>query len=384
MKYNNPNHPKYIIIGAGCAGLSLAVHLARTDRNFRLRIVDQRSEFTRDRTWCYWSTESHPFEECVQQRWNRWIVQHDNQQTEQKSEQYPYEMIPSDVFYDHALEIIRSDPRLQLTLNTTVQAIEPDSSGVTVPTQGPTFEGDVVFDSRPPSPSTPDQLQHFLGWFIEVENPIFNTSRVRLMDFWKPEAQNVQFMYQLPLSPNRSLFEATWISDNPLNDDVYKQNIQQYLERKFPNVDYSIYRREQGLIPLQFEPVDLDSPRVLSIGSRGGATRPSTGYTFLGIQRSSSLLAKDVQQGYLPSQPKIWSPQALILDRIFLSHLEGNPCKTQKMFYDLFERTDTEALVRFLSDVPYVSDYRNVLTSMPKLDMTKEAFSLIMDPLKFW
>jgi lycopene beta-cyclase len=384
MKYENPNNPEYIVVGAGCAGLSLAVHLARTDRNFRVTIVDRRAEFTRDRTWCYWATESHPFEECVQRRWNRWIVQHDSRTTEQHSERYPYEMIPADAFYDHALEVVRSDPRFNLILEASVQSIEPHSTGVRVLAQEESFDGDAVFDSRPPSPSTPDQLQHFLGWFIEVEDPVFDPSRVRLMDFWRPEAENVHFIYQLPLSPDRSLFEATWISETRLADDVYEQHIEEYLERTYPNTNYSIYRREQGVIPLQFEPVDSDSRRILPIGSRGGASRPSTGYTFLGIQRASRQLAEEIEQGCVPTQPKIWSSSSRMLDRIFLSYLEGNPRKAQKTFYDLFERTNTEALVRFLSDVSRVSDYRDVLASMPKLDMIQEACSLMIYPVNSW
>lgn len=363
---------QFLVIGAGCAGLSLAVHLARSSRDFDLTIVDQRTSFGRDRTWCFWPTEPHPFEECVEMEWESWTVSNRERSTTQKSERFPYQMIPSDSFYDQALEVIKQDERMELLLDTEIETLEESTRNIRASNGQIDIQSDVVFDSRPVYNEDPLFFQHFLGWFIEAEAPIFDSSRVRLMDFWKDTDHGQHFMYQLPLSSRRSLFEATWISDHPLERSVYEQTLENYLETSYDNLNYEIYRQEQGAIPLDLSPQTPCSRRIIPIGSAGGATRPSTGYTFLGIQRASRSIAASVTRGTQPAAPRIWSQIALLLDNIFMSYLERYPERGPELFFNLFSHTDTESLVKFLSDRASLRDYFDVMFSMPKLEMMKE------------
>ena len=65
------------ILGSGCAGLSLACALVeRGLGGRRLIVVEPRQQFVRDRTWCNWQVESHPFDEAVAHSWRRWTVRH--------------------------------------------------------------------------------------------------------------------------------------------------------------------------------------------------------------------------------------------------------------------------------------------------------------------
>ena len=55
----------YIILGGGCAGLSLAYEL---DVNLKLKdkslaIVESRSEYKRDKTWSFWKISDHNFDQ---------------------------------------------------------------------------------------------------------------------------------------------------------------------------------------------------------------------------------------------------------------------------------------------------------------------------------
>ena len=68
-----------MIAGAGCAGLSLAVQLASQARRRRrpcprIVVVEPRTAYRRDRTWCYWRFVDHPFQAAVTRRWHRWRV----------------------------------------------------------------------------------------------------------------------------------------------------------------------------------------------------------------------------------------------------------------------------------------------------------------------
>ena len=57
----------YIIIGGGCAGLSLAYELEINNKldSKNLAIVEPRSSYKRDKTWSFWKVSPHNFEDCV-------------------------------------------------------------------------------------------------------------------------------------------------------------------------------------------------------------------------------------------------------------------------------------------------------------------------------
>ena len=53
----------YVIIGAGCAGLSLAYELEINDKlkDKTLAIIEPRTEYNRDKTWSFWKVFDHRF-----------------------------------------------------------------------------------------------------------------------------------------------------------------------------------------------------------------------------------------------------------------------------------------------------------------------------------
>ena len=57
----------YIIIGGGCAGLSLAYELEINEKlkDKTLAIIEPREEYKKDKTWSFWKVLPHNFEDCV-------------------------------------------------------------------------------------------------------------------------------------------------------------------------------------------------------------------------------------------------------------------------------------------------------------------------------
>ena len=66
----------YIILGGGCAGLSLAYELDINNKfkNKKLAIVELREEYRRDKTWSFWKVTDHNFEDCVIKSWKNFSV----------------------------------------------------------------------------------------------------------------------------------------------------------------------------------------------------------------------------------------------------------------------------------------------------------------------
>ena len=57
----------FVIIGGGCAGLSLAyeldIHNKLDDK--KLAIIEPRDEYKRDKTWSFWKVNDHNFNDCI-------------------------------------------------------------------------------------------------------------------------------------------------------------------------------------------------------------------------------------------------------------------------------------------------------------------------------
>jgi lycopene beta-cyclase len=105
----------------------------------------------------------------------------------------------------------------------------------------------------------------------------------------------------------------------------------------------------------------------------------STGYGFLAIQKWTPLLLKQ-HLGIRPSKPQF--PRSNVsrrLDAIFLAYIEQHPQQAPEIFFNLFNRVQPDALVRFLSDIATPADIAAVIRAMPKWPFLKKAVELLMD-----
>ena len=92
----------YIIIGGGCAGLSLAYELEINGKlkDKTLAIIEPRKEYKRDKTWSFWKVFDHNFEDCVIKSWNNFTVNSSERSHEVKNKNFPYQSIDSGKFYE--------------------------------------------------------------------------------------------------------------------------------------------------------------------------------------------------------------------------------------------------------------------------------------------
>ena len=85
----------YVIIGGGCAGLSLAyeleLHQKLNDKT--LAIVEPRTEYKRDKTWSFWKVFDHNFEDCVKKSWKEFS----------KNEVKDLNLTPYDEYFFHMI-----------------------------------------------------------------------------------------------------------------------------------------------------------------------------------------------------------------------------------------------------------------------------------------
>lgn len=372
----------YAIVGAGCSGLSMALHLRRRlNDDARLLLIDPRQSFDLDRIWCFWNTHAHPFTGAVQHQWSRWKARHRGREVTHASKRFAYQYLPADAFYHHALSQLRNKPSVDLRLNTAAQSITTRNGVVQVATDKGDILARLAFDGR----NDPQRwqgrgllLQHYAGQRVRVAEPVFDPAVMTLMDFDVPQTNGISFVYVLPFSATEALIEPTIFSTVPLETTAYSELIQGYLHERFGIAEYDIVFQEKGVIPMS---ADLAPPthlgRVTPLGTGAGMVKGSTGYGFLAIQHWSQVLAEAAGHGpgtpLAPPRP----PLAMFMDRVFLAFLEARPKAAPTVFFNLFDRVVPDRLVRFLSDQATPTDVAAVVAAMPKAPFIGQALKVL-------
>lgn len=375
-----------LIVGAGCAGLSLAVHVAAAARRSgracpRVVLLEPRAAYRRDRTWCGWRVgDGHPFAAAVTRRWTRWAVQDGARRVVRGSERHPYEHVAADGFYAAAQALLATERSIDLRLAVAVTGLEDRGDHVVAETSAGPLRAAVAFDSRP-GPSAPaggvDEVtlvQNFVGLEVEVDRPVFDPDVVEMMDFAVSQARGLHFMYVLPFTRTRALVEATYFTHAVIAEAQAEADVRGWLARRGV-VDLAVMFRERGEISMTTAPAQArSSPRVIHLGLRGGLAKPSTGYAFAAIQRfSAALAAKIVARPGGPIEPPAARPaSAVAMDRVFLSYVDHHPARAPGLFVDLFERLPPALLCRFLTDHAGPLDNLRVMASTPLGEMTAE------------
>ena len=230
----------YIIIGGGCAGLSLAYELDAKNKlkDKTLAIIETRGDYKRDKTWSFWKVMDHNFEDCVIKSWDNFSVNTETGHHEVKNKDYPYQTIDSGLFYEKILKRISLNKNIKFYKNT----------------ENLNIQNSIIFNSIPPKSNSELNLwQHFKGVEIKTEKNIFDDEIFNLMDFNCDQRKNVHFFYTLPFAKNKALIETTWLSklnNNTLND--YDTQLQDYIKNILKIKHYEIKYKEQGAIPLFF------------------------------------------------------------------------------------------------------------------------------------
>ena len=349
----------YIIIGGGCAGLSLAYELEIHEklRNKTLAIIEPREEYKRDKTWSFWKVATHNFDDCVKKNWENFSVNIPGKTNYLECKNFPYQSIDSGLFYEKIKSKLKKNENIFLFKN--LEEVNTQNS--------------LVFNSVPIIEKNYLNLwQHFCGVEIKTENDIFDEKIFNLMDFDCEQRESVHFFYTLPYTKNRALVETTWLSkmnDNSQKD--YENQINNYIKNNLKIKSYEITYKEEGAIPL-FYPLNKNEKNKINIGTAGGMTRLSTGYTFLNIQEHSKYIRENIDNISNAKKFEI-DRKYQFLDEIFLRVLEKNPEKMSDVFFRMF-KTSPKTVIKFLSNKSNFLEDLNIIFKMPKLIFIKALF----------
>lgn len=380
----------YIILGAGASGLLLAYRMAN-DRFFddkTIVIIDKTKDKGNDRTWCFWESARGEWDDILHKEWKTIYFGSDYYSKKNDISPYTYKMLRSESFYKKLWHTINEKSNISFR-QAEVTSIDSMEYGALITTKSESFEASKVFNSLMLTETYKTQSQypvlqqHFIGWFIKTETHQFDDGVATFMDFKIPQNGNTRFMYILPTSKTEALFEYTLFSKDLLEKQEYENAIKNYLDNKGIK-NYSIIETEMGAIPMTcYEFSKQNSEHILNIGTAGGWTKASTGYTFMNTTKKTKALVEFLKTesnvSKFSTRNKFWYYDLLMLDVLAEDNSYGS-----KLFSSLFKNTKTTTILKFLDEETSLTEDLKILISVPTLRFSKTLFKRLfgVDKLK--
>jgi lycopene beta-cyclase len=377
------NYYDYIIVGGGASGLMMAYRMSK-DTFFddkTILILDKEKKTLNDRTWCYWEDKNDEWNDVVTISWDTIIFKSDVYKTEQVITPYQYKMIQSKDFYLKIWNHIEQKTNFTFQ-SKNVTSIHQLKGEAEVITSNQVFKtkkliNSILFNNEYKKQTKyPVLQQHFVGFFIKTKEDIFDDSAATFMDFTVAQNGNTRFMYILPYKKNEALFEYTLFSEDLLKYNEYKLAIEEYLESK--NItDYEIVDKEQGSIPMTcYKFWEQNSENIINIGTAGGWSKASTGFTFKNTTKKTAKLIVHLKQNKsLESFHKInkfWFYDLLLLDILQEKNHLG-----AVLFSDLFKRTPSKRILKFLDEETSLFEDLQVILKMPPKNFIRAIYKRI-------
>ncbi|WP_375235475.1 lycopene cyclase family protein [Winogradskyella sp.] len=369
----------YIILGAGASGLMLAYRMASDlfFDNKSILILDKDTDKGNDRTWSYWEEGLGEWDDIIGKTWDCVFFSDKSFSEIINISPYCYKMIRSETFYKKMWNKINTKSNIEF-INTSVLNHKIVDNKVLVTTTLKSFSANKVFNSLPNTSylkqnKYPVLQQHFIGWFIKTKVDTFDDTTATFMDFSVPQKGNTRFMYVLPMDKQTALFEYTLFSKDLLEVSEYEDAIKYYLKENGIN-DYKIIETEKGSIPMtSYDFTELNTSNIFNIGTAGGWTKASTGYTFRSTTKKTKDIVKLLKSGKdiskYKSKSKFWFYDLLFLD-VLANHNESG----STLFSSLFKKTNVKTIFRFLDEESNLWEDFKIITSVPSKNFISALF----------
>jgi lycopene beta-cyclase len=219
-------------------------------------------------------------------------------------------------------------------------------------------------------------LQHFKGWVIETEKPVFNPGEATLMDFRIGQQHGTTFVYVMPFSATKALVEYTLFTRQLLESQEYDKGLQEYIQQFITKGNYRITEKEFGVIPMTNHRFPSSQGNIIHIGTAGGQTKASSGYTFQFIQKQSAAITEQLiltDNPFVEATPRRFH----FYDSVLLNILHHKNQMGPGIFTDLFKKNKPQHVLRFLDNESSFKEELKIISSLPVWPFLKAAVKQI-------
>ncbi|WP_293892377.1 lycopene cyclase family protein [Flavobacterium sp.] len=364
-------HYHYIFTGSGLSALMTVYEMVLSGKfqDKTILLIDEDSKKKNDRTWCFWD-EDNPFDQIVSKKWQTALFADKNFKRKLELEPYQYQMIKGFDFYTFVFEMISKHPNIHFAKQKVIDFQELGNHCV-VKTDAENFTCNKVFNSIFNPEIVKNQTrypflhQHFIGWFIKSQEVVFNPDCATFMDFSVEQKDNTRFMYVLPTSETEALIEYTLFSKDLLPKEEYETEIKNYINQ-LGITNYELREKEHGNIPMTCYPFwKHNTKNIINIGSAGGWTKASTGFTFKKTRGKSKALVKFLKYESdfkkFHKKDKFW-----FYDLLFLDVLNRRNDLGAEIFSSLFKKGNPTLIFKFLDEETSFFEDLHVIRKFPK------------------
>ena len=367
----------YVIIGGGLAGLQLARQLSRDVffKGKKIAIID--SDFSMPvKTWCFWEKGKGKWDDLLTKSWNKGKFISSEENIDLQLSAYTYKMIKAKDYHQKLQDEIEESADIEF-ITDEIRKIDP----VTMKAKGlkKSYGATHFFDSRV-DPSYLESkkhttiFQHFKGWEVETEKPVFTPDSFTMMDYRIKYPDATAFTYILPFTEKKALVEYTFFSPFLTEDKVYDEMLQQYFEKILKTKDFQIKSTETGVIPMTDFPFDkANTEQITKIGTGGGWVKPSTGYSFKNTEKRIGKIIENIKSGKLPGENLI-NNKFRKYDAIFLDVLAQNNQKGEEIFTKFYKKNSPQDIFRYLDEETSVSEDLKIMLSLYSFDFVTSFF----------
>ncbi|MDR6969059.1 lycopene beta-cyclase [Flavobacterium arsenatis] len=376
-------HYDYIFTGTGLSALMTVYEMVVSEQfqKKQILLLDIDTKKTNDRTWCFWEEGKGDWKKIISEEWDLALFANEKFTRDLDLKPYQYKMIKGIDFYNKVFKRLSVEKNITF-LNQEILGFSESGNNVVVQTNEESFSCNKLFNSiyNPElvlkQTKYPLLQQHFIGWFIKSEEAVFNSAKATFMDFSVEQRGNTRFMYVLPTSSTEALIEYTLFSKDLLPKEEYENEIQKYIQ-KLGITNYEIIEKEKGNIPMTCFPFWKENKKnILHIGSAGGWTKASTGYTFKNTTKKAKALVaflnKETDFRKFHKRDKFWFYDLLLLDILDQKNHLGST-----IFSSMFKKGNPSLIFKFLDEETSFLEDLQVIWKCPKWLFIKALFSRI-------
>ena len=341
----------------------------------RILLIDKDPKKANDRTWCFWEKNSGLFENIVYKNWQKLSFYGQDFADELNIAPYTYKMIRGVDFYTYCLNEVSKHPNFTVRFDTVEEIFSDGNTGIRV--NGEYMYSDYVFNSiifNKPNLTSRQYwlLQHFKGWVIETEDHIFNDEKATLMDFRPSQENGTTFYYVLPFASNKAIVEYTLFSKSLLPPNEYDRNLKQYIVNTLKIGSFKVLEEEFGIIPMTNFNFSPRQNNIINLGTAGGRTKGSSGYTFRSIQKHSQELVQQLINHGDPESRKV-PGRYTFYDSVLLNILYKSSLPGKQIFTDLFQKNDAPSVLKFLDNESSLGEELKIISTLPTWPFLKAA-----------
>jgi lycopene beta-cyclase len=367
----------FAIIGAGAAGLHLALAMSKDDwfKEKKVLILEKDDKNTNDRTWSFWEKGQGQWDEIITKSWSKGSFITSSSNVELDLLPYRYKTLHAIEFYNYGKSKIDETSNIHWQKDE-IESVETRET-IYIKGKHSHYQAKQVFDSRiddnfwKAKDNYYRVLQHFKGWIIETPKPTFDPESFVMMDYRIKWKDSTSFTYVLPTSPTRALIEFTFFNLELIDKDEYDDYLKKYIKEILKIKDYSIKEVEYGIIPMSNYPFhESNKPGITKIGTAASWVKPSSGYAFKNIEKMVGKVIKNLKKNQPPSHGLL-SKKFRFYDTLFLDVLSQKNELGESLFETMYSKNSIQQIFKFLDEETSFLEEMKIMNTFNPLPFLK-------------